>query len=244
MTFPAVLDSNGKFIAHVARKFYRKQHSEEAHNNERPAAVKEEPLHIEVPTFGGKNLRLRLSKSKKFTAPGLVIEKDGHLRHHNPSCHYQGTIVDQPNSRVSLSYCQGLVSTAHQSFKYVSVFKTVLFLFKKSNKMGQRVCVTVRPKIIQWAGLLILFYSLQLSTWRLGKERQCFSVSHLNLHFKANSKWQQEISNSSFGRILITLSSSYPQERKNGFSRISLALLTQAWQFTSRNAKLIFSQVL
>ena len=109
VTFPAVLDSNGKFVAHVARS---KHHSEEAHNNERPEADKEEPLHIEVPTFGGKNLRLRLSKSKKFTAPGLVIEKDGHLRHHNPNCHYQGTIVDQPNSRVSLSYCQGLVSTA------------------------------------------------------------------------------------------------------------------------------------
>ena len=102
VTFPAVLDSNGKFVTHVARN---KQHSEEAHNNERPEAVKEEHLHIEVPTFGGKNLRLRLSKSKKFTAPGLVIEKDGHLRHHNPNCHYQGTIVDQPNSRVSLSYC-------------------------------------------------------------------------------------------------------------------------------------------
>ena len=138
VTFPAVLDSNGKFVAHVARS---KQHSEEAHNNERPEADKEEPLHIEVPTFGGKNLRLRLSKSKKFTAPGLVIEKDGHLRHHNPNCHYQGTIVDQPNSRVSLSYCQGLVSTAHQSFKYVSVFKTVLFLFKKKATRLGRGCV-------------------------------------------------------------------------------------------------------
>lgn len=115
-TFPAVLDSNGKFVAHVARKFYRKQHSEEAHNNERPKAVKEEPLNIEVPTFGGKNLRLRLSKSKKFAAPGLVIEKDGHLRHHNTNCQYQGTIVDQPNSRVSLSYCQGLVSTTNRNF--------------------------------------------------------------------------------------------------------------------------------
>ncbi|CAH3023459.1 unnamed protein product [Porites evermanni] len=113
VTFPAVLDSKAKFVAHMARKFYRKQHSEEAHNNERPAAVKEEPLHIEVPTFGGKNLRLRLSKSKKFTAPGLVIEKDGHLRRHNPNCHYQGTIVDQPNSRVSLSYCQGLKGLIH-----------------------------------------------------------------------------------------------------------------------------------
>ena len=149
VTFPAVLDSKGKFVAHVARKFYRKQHSEEAHNNERPAEVKEETLHIEVPSFGGKNLRLHLSKSNKFTAPGLVIEKDGHLRHHNPNCHYQGTIVDQPNSRVSLSYCQGLVSTAHQSFKYVSVFKTVLFcLKKKRNKMGQRVRVSqLGPKL-------------------------------------------------------------------------------------------------
>lgn len=147
VTFPAVLDINGKFVAHVARN---KQHSEEAHNNERPEAVKEEPLHIEVPTFGGKNLRLRLSKSKKFTAPGLVIEKDGHLRHHNPNCHYQGTIVDQPNSRVSLSYCQGLVSTTHQSFKFVSVFKTVLFLLKKKQQDGaEGACVTVRPKIIQ-----------------------------------------------------------------------------------------------
>ena len=168
MTFPAVLDSNGKFVAHVARKFYRKQHSEEAHNNERPAAVKEEPLHIEVPTFGGKNLRLRLSKSKKFTHLGLVIEKDGHLRHHNPSCHYQGTIVDQPNSRVSLSYCQGLVSTAHQSFKYVSVFKTVLFLFKKSNKMGQRVRVSqLDPKLFSEPDCWFCFihYSYQPGGW-------------------------------------------------------------------------------
>ena len=100
MTFPSLVDSDGKFVSHVQAE----------HNDDETAKSKEGLLHIEVPTFEGKKLLLRLSKNRQFIAPGLVIEKEGHVRYYNPDCHYEGQIIDQPNSSASISYCQGLVS--------------------------------------------------------------------------------------------------------------------------------------
>lgn len=113
VTFPSVLDSNGKFISHVVIKPQRKSRSEGEHNDGKRETSKKGLIHLEVPAFDGKKLRLRLHKNTKFTAPGLVIEKEGHVRHHNPDCHYEGYIIDQPGSAVSLSYCQGLKGFIH-----------------------------------------------------------------------------------------------------------------------------------
>ena len=73
--------------------------------------ISEKVLHLEVPAFGRK-LHLLLSKSTKFLGPGLVIEREDNVRQHNIDCHYAGQIKDQPNSLVSISNCQGLVSAA------------------------------------------------------------------------------------------------------------------------------------
>lgn len=104
------MESNGKFVSHVVRKPRRKLDLEEKRNNDERNACEDGLLHVEVPIHKGKKLRLRLSKNTKFIAPGLVIEKEGKIRQFNPDCHYQGQIIDQPNSSVSISYCQGLVS--------------------------------------------------------------------------------------------------------------------------------------
>ena len=100
MTFPALVDSDGRFVSHV----------QEEHNVDATDKQSKGLLHLEMPTFEGKKLRLRLSKNRQFIAPGLVIEKEGQMKYYNPECHYEGHIIDQPNSSVSISYCRGLVS--------------------------------------------------------------------------------------------------------------------------------------
>lgn len=105
-----MLDSNGDFVSHVLRKSpYSSRQGQQGDNTKRNTSHGE-LLHIEIPTFQGQNLQLRLSKNTKFTAPGLLIEEGDDVRQHNFDCHYTGHITDQPNSAVSLSFCQGLVS--------------------------------------------------------------------------------------------------------------------------------------
>lgn len=98
------MDSHGKFVSHVDRK------SQPISQRNKNDPGKEGLVHIELPIFEGKKLRLQLSKNRKFVAPGLVIEKEGQVRHFSSDCHYYGLIEDQPNSSASISYCQGLVS--------------------------------------------------------------------------------------------------------------------------------------
>lgn len=100
VTFPVLVDSDGKFVSHV----------QEEHNIDATDKQSKGLLHLEVPTFEGKKLRLRLSKNRQFIAPGLVIEKEGQVKYYHPECHYEGHVIDQPNSSVSISYCRGLVS--------------------------------------------------------------------------------------------------------------------------------------
>lgn len=104
-----MLDSNGNFVSHVARKSpYNSRQGQQGDNTKRNTSD-DELLHLEIPTFEGQKLQLRLSKNTKFIAPGLVIEEGTDVRQHNLDCHYTGHVMDQPNSAVSLSFCQGLV---------------------------------------------------------------------------------------------------------------------------------------
>ena len=103
VTFPTLLDVDGRFVSHVEGKSKHKSSLDEKH-------MQEEHLHVEIPVFQGKTLRLRLSKNRKFTAPGLVIEEGEEVQSYDPKCHFEGHIVDQPNSSASISYCKGLVS--------------------------------------------------------------------------------------------------------------------------------------
>lgn len=105
-----MIDSDGKFISHVLHKPYRNTRQEQQVNNAKTGTSEDVLLHLEIPTFEGQKLQLRLSKNTKFAAPGLVVEHGDQVRQHNPDCHYTGHITDQPNSLVSLSYCKGLVS--------------------------------------------------------------------------------------------------------------------------------------
>ena len=104
-----MLDSNGNFVSHVVRKSPHSSRQEQQGDNTKPNTSDGELLHLEIPTFDGQKLQLRLSKNTKFTAPGLVIEDGKDVRQHNLDCYYTGHITDQPNSAVSLSFCQGLV---------------------------------------------------------------------------------------------------------------------------------------
>ena len=103
-----MLDSNGNFVSHVARTPHSSRQEQQGDSRKRNTSDGE-LLHLEIPTFEGQKLRLRLSKNTKFTAPGLVIEEGDDVREHNLECYYTGHITDQPNSAVSLSFCQGLV---------------------------------------------------------------------------------------------------------------------------------------
>lgn len=116
ITIPSVLDNDGKFVSHVLHESHRNSRTEQKGNGVNRGTSEEQLLHLEVPTFDGEKLRLRLHKNTKFTAPGLVIEDGSQVRQHNLDCHYTGHITDQPNSLVSLSYCQGLVSYKVFSF--------------------------------------------------------------------------------------------------------------------------------
>jgi len=109
ITIPSVIDSNGNFVSHVARKSPLNSRQEQQGDNTKRTSSDDELLHLEIPTSEGKKLQLRLSKNTNFTAPGLLIEEGDDVRQHNLDCHYTGHIADQPNSAVSLSYCQGLV---------------------------------------------------------------------------------------------------------------------------------------
>ena len=104
-----MLDNKGNFVSHVARKSPHNSRQEQQGDNAKRKTSDAELLHLEIPTFEGQKLQLRLSKNAKFTAPGLIIEEGDDVRQHNLDCHYTGHITDQPNSAVSLSYCQGLV---------------------------------------------------------------------------------------------------------------------------------------
>lgn len=104
ITVPSVLDSDGKFISHVDCK--SKQY--DSRTEQRSGGSEGRLLNLEVSTFDGKKLRLVLTKNTNFTAPGLIIEKGDQVRRYKLDCHYTGHIKDQPNSLVSLSYCQGL----------------------------------------------------------------------------------------------------------------------------------------
>ena len=109
ITIPSVLDSNGNFVSHVVRKSPHNARQEQQGDSTKRTTSDDELLHLEIPTSEGQKLQLRLSKNTKFTAPGLVIEEGDDVRQHNLDCHYTGHITGQPNSAVSLSYCQGLV---------------------------------------------------------------------------------------------------------------------------------------
>lgn len=106
VTFPTLLDVDGRFVSHVEGKSKHKSSLDEKH-------MQEEHLHVEIPVFQGKTLRLRLSKNRKFTAPGLVIEEGEEVQSYDPKCHFEGHIVDQPNSSASISYCKGLKGLIH-----------------------------------------------------------------------------------------------------------------------------------
>ena len=103
ITFPALVDNQGTFVSHVGSKSGPISSLNEEQS-------KDEDVHLEIPVFQSQRLRLHLWKNRKFTAPGFVIEKGGQIRHYNPNCHFEGIILDQPNSSVSISFCQGLVS--------------------------------------------------------------------------------------------------------------------------------------
>ena len=96
-------------MSHVVRKSSHNSRQEQEDGNTKRNTSDGEPLHLEIPTFEGQKLQLRLSKNTKFKAPELVIEDGDDVRQHNLDCYYTGQIKDQPNSAVSLSFCQGLV---------------------------------------------------------------------------------------------------------------------------------------
>lgn len=108
------MDNQGRFVSHVGSKSGRIWSLNEGQS-------KDVDVHLEIPLFQFQRLRLHLWKNRKFTAPGFVIEKRGQIRLYNPNCHFKGIILDQPNSSVSISFCQGLVS-----FQANSIF---FFLF-------------------------------------------------------------------------------------------------------------------
>ncbi|XP_015763336.1 PREDICTED: A disintegrin and metalloproteinase with thrombospondin motifs 7-like isoform X1 [Acropora digitifera] len=106
ITFPALVDNQGRFLSHVGSKSGRISSLNEEQS-------KDVDVHLEIPVFQFQRLRLRLWKNRKFTAPGFVIEKRGQIRRYNPNCHFKGIILDQPNSSVSISFCQGLKGLIH-----------------------------------------------------------------------------------------------------------------------------------
>lgn len=75
-----------------------------------------EELHFNVSIYNIDH-HLVLAPSHHFLAPAIVIERrksDAHSRyrptHKSSACHFQGVVRGQPNSRVAISTCNGLVS--------------------------------------------------------------------------------------------------------------------------------------
>lgn len=133
------MDNQGRFLSHVGSK---------SGLNEEQS--KDADVHLEIPVFQFQRLRLRLWKNRKFTAPGFVIEKRGQIRRYNPNCHFKGIILDQPNSSVSISFCQGLVSFQANSifffFVYLLLFHqchSVFNLYKNAFTSCGKTCQSV-----------------------------------------------------------------------------------------------------
>ena len=73
-------------------------------------------LHLRL-TRAGTEYHLHLTPANDFISPGMIVERrkrNIHVRHsaknRSSKCHYRGYIRGQPNSRVALSACDGLVS--------------------------------------------------------------------------------------------------------------------------------------
>ncbi|XP_011501196.1 PREDICTED: ADAM DEC1-like [Ceratosolen solmsi marchali] len=67
-------------------------------------------------TMGGNKYQLKLAPANSFIGRSMIVERHKReIRHrsafknHTTKCHYRGIIQNQPNSRVVLSTCDGLL---------------------------------------------------------------------------------------------------------------------------------------
>lgn len=106
-TVPKKVSAEGEHISHDLTTFH---------------GDGDDPVHFNVSIDGVHHL-LALRPSREFVAPLAVVERrrrDIHTRtrikKQSSKCHFQGVVDGQPNSRVAMSTCNGLV----RIFDYVT----------------------------------------------------------------------------------------------------------------------------
>lgn len=79
-------------------------------------------IHFNI-TINNEEHQLVLEPAKHFLAPALIVERrkrDGHSRqrpqHKSHTCHFQGVVRGQPNSKVAVSTCNGLTGLVHTEY--------------------------------------------------------------------------------------------------------------------------------
>lgn len=101
IVYPRKVTSQGDLIS------YNVTHHHHEENNDSHAVYYR--LAIE-----GREYHLELESISNFISPAMVVERRKRAVHQRASskhrCHYRGIIRDQPDSRVVLSACDGLVS--------------------------------------------------------------------------------------------------------------------------------------
>jgi hypothetical protein len=115
-TIPRKVSPRGEYISHNLTSFHD-----------------DGQVHFNISLHDKEHL-LILEPVRNFLAPALVIERrrrDTHVRSKpsdkSKNCHFQGIVHGQPNSRVAVSTCNGLVS----------LFELILTTFEKAQKIGQ-----------------------------------------------------------------------------------------------------------
>jgi hypothetical protein len=108
---PRKIDSEGNFISHSLAHHH--QHTPQ--HRERRDTQASQPVYFVIPVPQSEELVLEVWPSTNFLAPNLMVQKTlkQQIGTNNAphSCHYQGHIKGEPDSRVTISACHGLVST-------------------------------------------------------------------------------------------------------------------------------------
>jgi hypothetical protein len=113
---PRKVDEQGAFVSHVLPNFYRV----DDRRRKRDAPIESEKVHYGI-QLDGEDHVVELWPNHGLLSPGMVVEtrqsgpatdlSNVKIRPAvNEQCHYIGRIKGQPDSRVALSTCDGVVS--------------------------------------------------------------------------------------------------------------------------------------
>ncbi|XP_061392659.1 A disintegrin and metalloproteinase with thrombospondin motifs 6-like [Musca vetustissima] len=114
LIIPRKVNRNGEFVSHNLQH----HHGQHYKHNRKRRSIDDTQLEPEVHyhlDIENETLHLELEPHSYFMTPHLIVER--HRRdlrtrkrlQKNTNCHYNGRIKDQPDSRVALSACNGLV---------------------------------------------------------------------------------------------------------------------------------------